>query len=199
MSTALAAPLRAAPRAPITPQPAPTAERGEVAFELAMRHAGTRRVVLRYEISGAASAPLLLVAGGISAHRHVRANACDETAGWWESQSGEGAFLHPERSRVIGFEWLGADGTLDAVIDPADQADAFALALDALGIARVDAFVGAQCAQIPGSGVDLDGFHRDSVPCSMHEGCGVRSRWIHRDQGRRHADARGRGTRPRTA
>lgn len=143
MSTALAAPLRAAPRAPITPQPAPTAERGEVAFELAMRHAGTRRVVLRYEISGAASAPLLLVAGGISAHRHVRANACDETAGWWESQSGEGAFLHPERSRVIGFEWLGADGTLDAVIDPADQADAFALALDALGIARVDAFVGA--------------------------------------------------------
>lgn len=143
MSTALAVPLRATLRAPITSRPGPTAERGEVALELAMRHAGTRRVVLRYEISGVANAPLLLVAGGISAHRHVRANACDATAGWWESQAGEGSPLNLEASRVIAFDWLGADGMLDAVIDPADQADAFALALDALGIARVDAFAGA--------------------------------------------------------
>jgi len=108
-----------------------------------LRHSGRRRVVVRYEISGAVAAPLLLVAGGISAHRHVRSNSCDASPGWWEGQGRDGSPLHPECSRVIGFDWVGADGTLDAVIDPADQADAFAAALDALGIAHVDAFIGA--------------------------------------------------------
>ncbi|HET7842533.1 MAG TPA: homoserine O-succinyltransferase [Xanthomonadales bacterium] len=147
MSPQVAVPLRPAPvaqRNPLRAIPAPSiAERGEIALELPMRHSGTRRVALRYEIAGAADAPLLLVAGGISAGRHVRANACDASAGWWESQSGEQGLLHPGRSRVIAFDWLGADGALDCVVDPADQADAFALALDALGIARVHAFVGA--------------------------------------------------------
>lgn len=126
-----------------TAVPDTTAERGELTLDLDLRHAGRRRVTLRYEIAGARDAPLLLVAGGISAHRHVRANSLDAAPGWWEAQSGDGMPLHPRVSRVIGFEWLGADGTLDAVIDPADQADAFALALDALGIARVAAFIGA--------------------------------------------------------
>jgi homoserine O-acetyltransferase/O-succinyltransferase len=136
-------PRLASPVRPTTTTAAPSAERGEVAFELSLRHAGPRRVALRYEISGPRDAPLLLVAGGISAHRHVRANALDRAPGWWEVLAGDEMPLHPRASRVIGFEWLGADGTLDVPIDPSDQADAFALALDALGIARVAAFVGA--------------------------------------------------------
>lgn len=147
MSPPNAAPLRTAPvacpDAALPPIAADVAERGEIALELPMRHAGTRRVALRYELAGAADAPLVLVAGGISAGRHVRANRCDATPGWWEGQAGDGLPLHPSAARVVAFDWLAADGTLDVVVDPSDQADAFALALDALGIERVHAFVGA--------------------------------------------------------
>src|SRR5699024_2708376 len=38
--------------------------------------------------------------------------------------------------------YVGADGSLDAPIDTADQADAVAILLDALGIATLDAFIG---------------------------------------------------------
>ena len=51
------------------------AERGEFAAVLSMRHAGPSPVRLRYEWVGPANAPVVVLAGGISAHRHVASNA----------------------------------------------------------------------------------------------------------------------------
>jgi homoserine O-acetyltransferase len=116
--------------------------RGSIEALLATRHAGTRRVRLAYELAGAEDAPVVFVAGGISAHRHVAANAADPTSGWAQGLLDSGRALDPARHRVLAFDYVGSDGTLDAPIDTADQADAIALLLDALGIDLLKAFVG---------------------------------------------------------
>jgi len=119
-----------------------SAVRGEHAAVLRMRHAGARPVVLRYELVGPAGAPVLFVAGGISAHRHVAANAEFPEKGWAEGLVGAGRALDPQTHRILAFDFLGADGTLDAPIDTADQADAIVLLLDALGITQLQGFIG---------------------------------------------------------
>lgn len=129
---------------------APAAVRGEFDVELDLRHAGRRRVRLRYECVGAAGLPTVFVAGGISAHRHLAANPADGTPGWWEAQVGAGRALDPARVRLVAFDWVGADGALDAVIDPADQADAITRLLDRLAIGRLHAFVGSSYGAMVG-------------------------------------------------
>ena len=121
---------------------APPAVRGEVTVRLAMRHAGERVLRLRYELVGRAHAPVVLVAGGISAHRHVAANAVFGEKGWADGLVGTGRALDPARRRLLGFDFIGADGELDVPIDTADQADAVALLLDALGIDCLHGYVG---------------------------------------------------------
>lgn len=119
------------------------AQRFILAVDLPMRHAGLRRVYLRVETQGPVNAPAVWVAGGISAHQHLAANALDGSDGWWQDAIGAGRALDPSRLRLLAFDWVGAEGDIDAPIDTADQADAIALALDALGIARLHGFVGA--------------------------------------------------------
>jgi len=126
------------------------AQRGEVAVSLDLRHAGTRIVTLRYEVLGQAELPAVFVAGGISAHRHVGSSEAFTDAGWWEVQAGPGRALDTTRHRLVAFDWLGGDGDLDAVIDPADQADAVAAVLDALQIERLQAFVGSSYGAMVG-------------------------------------------------
>jgi len=130
-----AAPTRASPRFALE-------------LRLAMRHAGSRRVVLRGQWLGPEGAPVVLVAGGISAGCHVARAA--HGRGWWSSQVGPGLALDTDRVRVLAFDWLGADGSLDAPIDPADQADALAAALALLGVPRLAAFVGASYGAMVG-------------------------------------------------
>jgi homoserine O-acetyltransferase len=120
----------------------PRALRGEVVIELAMRHAGTRAVTLRYELQGPVGAPVVFVAGGISAHRHLTASEVFPESGWLNDLVGADRALDPSQRRLLAFDFIGADGRLDAPIDTADQADAIAKLLSALGIARLDAFVG---------------------------------------------------------
>ncbi|QSX78431.1 homoserine O-succinyltransferase MetX [Agrilutibacter solisilvae] len=132
------------------PCPPVAARRGEVAVPLTLRHAGRREVTLRYEILGEAGLPAVLVAGGISAHRHLASSERHPSEGWWEVQVGPGRALDPTRRQLIALDWLGADGTIDAVIDPADQADAIAALLDALGIARLHGFVGSSYGAMVG-------------------------------------------------
>ena len=120
----------------------PDARRGVVDAVLATRHAGTRKLRIAYELAGPAGAPVVFVAGGISAHRHVSANALDRDAGWAEGLLDAGRTLDPANLRILAFDYVGADGSIDAPIDTADQADAVALLLDALGIDVLEAFVG---------------------------------------------------------
>lgn len=129
---------------------APLALRGTHELALALRHAGTRRVRIAWELQGPVDAPLLIVQGGISAHRHVAASARFAEPGWWDVQCGPNRALDTTRVRVLAIDWLGADGTLDCCIDPADQADAIAAVLDALGVARAVAYIGASYGAMVG-------------------------------------------------
>lgn len=130
--------------------------RGEIGIELPLRHADRRRVRLRYRVTGDPSLPVVFVAGGISADRELGDGGTGDGdgdhhgPGWWSAQVGEGKALDPRRHRLLSFDWLGADGGLDAPLDPADQADAIAALLDALGIARLDAFVGCSYGAMVG-------------------------------------------------
>lgn len=126
------------------------AVRGEASVTLDLRHAGPRTLTLRYEVVGHAGLPAVFVAGGISAHRHVGSSEAFADAGWWEAQVGIARALDPSRHRLVAFDWLGSDGSLDAVIDPADQADAIAAVLDALHIDAVQAFVGCSYGAMVG-------------------------------------------------
>lgn len=122
--------------------------RGRVQARLTLAHAGARDLHIGYELVGPAGAPVVLAAGGISAHRHVVASDAFPESGWWQSQSGVGLDTH--RVQVLAIDWIGADGTLDAPIDSADQADAIAAVLDALGIERVAAFFGCSYGAMVG-------------------------------------------------
>ncbi len=126
------------------------ARRFHLSARLDLRHAGRRDVVLRGQWLGPPGAPLVVVAGGISADRRVAALPGDPSPGWWAAQVGPGRALDTQRRRVLSLDWLGADGALDAPIDPADQADALAHVLDALDVARVEAWVGASYGAMVG-------------------------------------------------
>jgi len=119
--------------------------RDEFRATLDLVHAGRREMVIRYELTGPEDAPLLIVAGGISAGRHVLASAQDRSAGWWQSQSA--ALRH---YRQLSIDWVGADGDLDRPVDALDQARALLAALDHLDVSSAAAFVGASYGAMVG-------------------------------------------------
>ena len=128
----------------------PRAARGVVECVLPLRHAGPRQVRIAYEWQGAVDAPVLLVAGGISAGCHLGANPVDPARGWWDAQVGTGRVLDPSAHRLLAIDWLGGDGALDVPIDPADQAAAIERVLDVLGIDRLAAFIGCSYGAMVG-------------------------------------------------
>lgn len=142
-------PHPASPGLPPAPA-APPVRRGETTLRLAMRHAGERDVAVRYQCMGDPALPVVLVAGGISADRHLAAGPGTPGAGWWDAQVGAGHALDPASYRLVSIDWIGGDGRLDAPIDPADQADAIAGLLDHLGIDCVHAFVGCSYGAMVG-------------------------------------------------
>jgi homoserine O-acetyltransferase/O-succinyltransferase len=122
-----------------------SAERSQFSLKLNLTHSGPTTVVVQYELVGHQYAPLLLVAGGISAGRHVQANPKDVSDGWWQSQSD--TFCH---HRLLSIDWVGADGALDRPIDTLDQANALVATMDRLGIAKAAAFIGASYGAMVG-------------------------------------------------
>ncbi len=126
----------------------PTASRGIIDTTLTLRHAGARDVRIAYECIGPQHAPVVLVAGGISAHRHVLASEAYPEDGWWQAQHGLG--FDASKLRIVAIDWLGADGALDVPIDAADQADAINIVLDALQIETLAAFVGCSYGAMVG-------------------------------------------------
>lgn len=116
--------------------------RGEISLRLDLRHAGIRQVTLRYELLGEAGLPVVFVAGGISAHRHVVASETFPENGWANALAQAGRALDPTRRRLLAIDYVGADGKLDVPLETADQADAIVQLLDALKIEKLHAFVG---------------------------------------------------------
>lgn len=104
---------------------------------------------LAWRCVGPAEAPLIVVLGGISAHRRP----CDvDGRGWWEAQCGAGKPIDTTRYRLLGIDWLGGSdqstgprsGQADfPVISTGDQARALLLLLNRLGVRRVHLLVGA--------------------------------------------------------
>lgn len=118
---------------------------------LALYHGGTvSPLQLAWRLAGAPGAPVVVALGGISAHRRVF-DAAHPKAGWWCELAGPGKPLDSRRLRLLGIDYLGGSGGSSAPqpgesfpsLSSYDQAEALRLLLDALGIERLHAFVGA--------------------------------------------------------
>lgn len=100
-----------------------------------------------YEFVGAPHAPVVLALGGISANRHVVSHAGNSELGWWEGLAGAGRPFDLTRRRVLGVDFLdggcAADGRPSRVVTTRQQAERIVALLDDLGIARLDAAIGA--------------------------------------------------------
>lgn len=107
-----------------------------------------------FEVQGPEGAPVVVVLGGISAHRHLASHPGDPSPGWWETQVGPGRALDTTRFRVVGIDWLAGPGgsigsatgrprTAFPIVSPTDQARAVTAVLDTLEVERADAVVGA--------------------------------------------------------
>jgi homoserine O-acetyltransferase len=103
---------------------------------------------IAWQCVGPNAAPLVVVLGGISAHRRCSGFA---GPGWWEAQCGAGLALDIERFRLLSVDWLGGCGESTGpepggdfpAIATTDQARAILLLLNRLGIRHVHAIVGA--------------------------------------------------------
>ena len=130
---------------PLAGDVCPYGERGTFETTLALVHGGQARVEIRYELAGPVDAPLLVVAGGISAGRHAVVNSTDPALGWWQAQAATLAGY-----RIVAIDWIGADGTLDTPIDAGDQAAALLALFDRLGIDSAVAFIGSSYGAMMG-------------------------------------------------
>ncbi len=104
-------------------------------------------VRLRFALYGAPGAPLLIVQGGISADRH----AGDCVDGWWHEVVGSDRAIDSRRYSILSIDWIDRAALGGArAVSTEDQADALAGLLDALGVARAHAFIGASYGAMVG-------------------------------------------------
>ncbi|HEY1607578.1 MAG TPA: homoserine O-succinyltransferase [Allosphingosinicella sp.] len=96
---------------------------------------------VRATACGPAGAPAIVMLGGISGNRFV-ARTADGGPGWWRGLAGPGCAIDPARHCVVGLDFA-ADATGAAAPTTADQARVLAAALDALGIPKAAAILGA--------------------------------------------------------
>jgi homoserine O-acetyltransferase len=106
-----------------------------------------RARVTRYELAGAAGAPVVVVLGGISATRHVATSDDDPSSGWWDEIVGRGRGIDTMQYRVLGVDFLDggwrSDGRPCRIVTTHDQAANVAHVLDEIGVDRIHSFVGA--------------------------------------------------------
>lgn len=110
----------------------------EVPLPAALRHLGA---ATRATAVGNPDGPVVVVLGGISGNRFPCRRA-DCTAGWWPGLTGEGCAVDPARYLVVGLDFA-ADAGGKAAPTTHEQAQVLCAALDALGLQRADAIVGA--------------------------------------------------------
>ncbi len=97
------------------------------------------RIAVR--LYGDPAKPVIAVAGGISAGRVV-ADAGEEK-GWWADYVAPGRVIDLNTYCVLGFDFLPNAEEQATTISTLDQARALSVALDALGVKGLDAFVGS--------------------------------------------------------
>ncbi len=95
----------------------------------------------RASLCGPEGAPVVVVLGGISSNRFV-ARCADGRRGWWASLVGEAKGVDVSRFRILGLDFA-ADPSGRVAPSSADQARVVCAALDAAGIAKAHAIVGA--------------------------------------------------------
>ncbi len=129
-----------------------------------------------FEVLGPEHAPAVVVLGGISADRHVADTP--GRPGWWSRQVGPGRAVDPERFRVISIDWLGGAGgstgpatsthwPQGASVSTADQARAVSAVLDALGVERAHAVIGASYGGMVGLRLAADAPERVGRVCAL--------------------------------
>lgn len=99
-----------------------------------------------FRLVGPAEAPVVVVLGGISAHRHLIG-----PEGWWPATVGPGLGVDSTRFRVLGIDYLGGLGlssTPDGEarfppVSSIDQADVLRQVVLHLGLGSLHAIVGA--------------------------------------------------------
>jgi homoserine O-acetyltransferase len=111
---------------------------------------GVVEVEVRYLWVGVPGAPVIIVQGGISAGRDVCATEARPAPGWWQALVGAERAIDLARFRILAIDWLGADALQAPSVSSEDQADALASLLDALGVARAEAFIGASYGAMVG-------------------------------------------------
>jgi len=123
---------------------------GEALVRFKPKYADAARdVCVRWRLEGAAKAPVVIVQGGISADRNALPG--DGHEGWWRGIADDGCAIDTRRCRVLSIDWLERRDLGDALaVDTRDQAAALAALLDALGIARVHACIGASYGAMVG-------------------------------------------------
>lgn len=108
------------------------------------------RVQVAYELVGPVGAPLVVVMGGISAHKSASSFI---TSGWWPDVTDPHGSLAYNRYRLLGIDFLGGLGGssqmnelapkwANAFLTPSDQSQAVFAVLRHLGIDSIRAWVG---------------------------------------------------------
>jgi homoserine O-acetyltransferase/O-succinyltransferase len=101
---------------------------------------------IAFRLVGPEEAPVVVVVGGISAHRQI-----DGAPGWWPEIVGPGLGIDTKRFRVLGIDYLGGPGASSAPqsgsgfppLSSFDQADALRQIVLHLGLKSLHAIVGA--------------------------------------------------------
>ena len=95
-----------------------------------------------FEIIGPPDAPVVAVLGGISASRHVTSTPANPQPGWWEEFVGPDKAIDTNHFRVLSIDFRST-GRTGRPLTTYDQALALTSALDAAGIEKLRAIVGA--------------------------------------------------------
>jgi homoserine O-acetyltransferase len=120
---------------------------------LPLHHGGTiESPAVGWRMTGAATAPVVVALGGISAHRRVFETAEEQSdSGWWSAVVGPGRALNADRFRILSFDYLGGSGETTGpnsresfpAISTYDQAEVLLRLINHLGIDQLHAIVGA--------------------------------------------------------
>ena len=124
--------------------PAVRIEREQGGLWVTMAYAPDQRERVRvlYRLEGPADAPVLAIAGGISADRRI-----DQ---WWADHYGTGRAFDPSRYRLLSIDWLGHRWPDGSIVSTHQQAQALCAVMDHLQIGQLACYVGASYGAMVG-------------------------------------------------